>query len=547
MKHEGSRHGDQTPVRRRSGAGPALRAFTLVEMLVSLAVLALALSVVGVVFTVTTRTASQAAAYSEAQNWLRECLYQIEEDLKYCDPTNSVLVIVGRRQPAALTQDDLVAGKYIRFLVGDSTRIPSNFDPNFTNLGGDVDPEKYQYSDPRADILMFYTQRPCPSQAPPRKPKSGSMGQAYADGAKVAPVQVVYGHAAIAEPLWNDSLARFEFPDETSARIRHIEQTIADGTARSNLPANQWHLSRRATIVEYPPDKLGNALKRISFGADKGDEDEWRRVTRCQPSDLYAGDVVWLDVPAFLERFGPNPPKPDPVPLLRPYDFPNPTKNRRQSWDAIERGEEPRDFKWDKDTVRAVYSQLYFQGDDGKTENHHVATVIENPPVELQSNLGVHMLPGCVWFQVELLMPEDPRNSLDYDAPLDTAGGNENKRIAGFSTRLDMPRWTAVELGKTYVFPPDTAPNRELVSSAVKPKNSSNDSGGGPYETIRGSRLQEFALVIPQSGDTDEDLKGVGNRRVRMWPYAIRITVRAVDPRGRLPEPIVRTLVHRFE
>jgi len=32
-----------------------------------------------------------------------------------------------------------------------------------------------------------------------------------------------------------------------------------------------------------------------------------------------------------------------------------------------------------------------------------------------------------------------------------------------------------------------------------------------------------------------------------MWPYAIRITVRVFDRLGRLEQPIVRSIVHRFD
>ena len=54
-------------------------------------------------------------------------------------------------------------------------------------------------------------------------------------------------------------------------------------------------------------------------------------------------------------------------------------------------------------------------------------------------------------------------------------------------------------------------------------------------------RLRHFALVNPAGPNT------ASNRIIRLWPYAIRITVRAFDPEGRLDYPIVRALVHRFE
>jgi hypothetical protein len=37
------------------------------------------------------------------------------------------------------------------------------------------------------------------------------------------------------------------------------------------------------------------------------------------------------------------------------------------------------------------------------------------------------------------------------------------------------------------------------------------------------------------------------HRRIRTWPYAIRVTVRVYDERNRLSSPIVRSLVHRFD
>jgi prepilin-type N-terminal cleavage/methylation domain-containing protein len=141
------------------------RAFTLVEMLVSLAVLSLALTVIGVVFAVATKTTRQAAAYAEANNWTRQFLEQIDEDLKYCEPSQSCLVLVGRTQAAALTKDNLDAGKFYRVLIGDPGSVNySTYSPEYSP---NLDPNG-AYSNPRADILMFFTNRPTASQAPPR-------------------------------------------------------------------------------------------------------------------------------------------------------------------------------------------------------------------------------------------------------------------------------------------------------------------------------------------------------------------------------------------
>jgi hypothetical protein len=89
---------------------------------------------------------------------------------------------------------------------------------------------------------------------------------------------------------------------------------------------------------------------------------------------------------------------------------------------------------------------------------------------------------------------------------------------------------------------PDSDENRRLVESQI-------DATGAPIDDRK--RLFSFAQVIPPRGSTPPvDYGGspsVSNRRVRMWPYAIRVTVRAFDQRNRLEQPIVRSIVHRFD
>lgn len=476
-----SRHSDK---RRAVG-------FTLVEMLVSIGVLALALSVVGVVFTATARTTTQAAAYSETLNWVRQFTRQIEEDLKYCEPANSVLVMQGRTQAAALTRDDLDGGRFYRVLVGDADAVNA-FDPAYDNNAGG--PEVTQYSDPRADLLMFYTMRPSVSQAPPRSP-STLQGRKYLAGARFAPVQVVYGHAALGEPVWNGSV--YQFP--AVGDLRHIEQDVGGGTdplSLSRIPAVQWHLSRRATILE-PTTGTGSSDLRFT-------PEEFSRIRRCYSSrDDRAGDVAVLNYDAYMSGFQPLvSPGPgfsgqirDGIALANPYEF-----TSGLGWNS---------------TARSLILETMYAG--GGEALHHVSTVLPNPPADLRTNLGVHLLPGCVWFQVEFLMPEDPRNSIQYSGPVSDPTGV-------ISRRYDVPRWTAIDPGETYVFVPDSPENRALIAER-------NDQ----------PRLSDFALLDPTQPASFD------NRVIRTWPYAIRITVRAMDDQGRLETPIVRSIVHRFE
>ena len=80
------------------GAGRR-RAFTLTEMLVALAVMVLAMAMVTTVFSVTTKTASTSAAIADVEALSRNFADQITQDLEYCDPSQSILVIHGRKIP----------------------------------------------------------------------------------------------------------------------------------------------------------------------------------------------------------------------------------------------------------------------------------------------------------------------------------------------------------------------------------------------------------------------------------------------------------------
>lgn len=468
--------------RRRAPRGRP--AFTLVEMLISLAVLALALSVVGVVFTVTTQTATQAAAFSEAQNWVREFVAQVEEDLRFVDPASSMLVLVGRTQAAAIDEPRRQAGQFFRVLVGDPASVPNGFDPRYATNN---DPATTQYSDPRADLLMFFSNRASVSQAAPEA-ENNNTARALRGGAKMAPIQVVYGHAAFDDAIPVGSTGDYEF----AGNLRHIELPGAPRQI-SRIPASRWHLSRRVALLSATdPAGSGAAPPSIDLGFARP-SGIMQSLTRCVGSASLAGDVVQYDLPALLASFSAGGQLERVTEPQQPYS--------QSLW--------PHPF-----TSRILYGP-------GGDSVHHVATVLENPPANLRSNLGVQMLPGCVWFQVEFLMPEDPRNHPEYDpVPADPNDLSPNQ-----SQRFDPPLWTQVPAGQTFVFLPDTLANR----AAITPET---------------TRFWEFGSIHP---DTQASNNDPANRRIRMWPYAIRITVRVTDPKGRLPDPVVRTIVKRFD
>ena len=465
------------------------RAFTLVELLVALAVTVVVLLAVATIFGITSQTASQSAAVSEVQALADRFARRLRDDLDAIDPASSVLVVVGRTQLAARTEEDRQAGLAWRLLTGDPQAVPGNFDPRLTIPNR---PDS-QYSDPRADLLMFFADMQLPSVAPARQPPGDPLQKALRQGARIGPVQIVYGHAslAVATPRGTD---RFDWSDPV-----HIETAQPDRQF-SPLPLTRWVLARRVLLLDQA------AAVNAGAGVPVFRPDTWadRRVFRLwTPNDRIAADVAgfnltgpgglleWLESEAARDAVA----RPDVTSarvLQSPYAFGG--------------------------LVRRALDQMLYGPLPADQRFHHVATVVEQPPPGLDSNLALQALSGCAWFEVQFLMPEDPRNSPLYPDPAATAS---------------EPRWLSVEPGRTYVFVPDSPAMRTAVASEVQ-------ANGRP---LAGTRLAQFGLVIPPPVGQDT----VENRIIRLWPYAIRVTVRVFDRTGRLEQPVVRTVTHWFD
>jgi len=495
------RHG-QASLSAPPGCHGSGRGFTLTEMLVALAVMVLALAMVTSVFSITTKTAATSAAIADVEAIASNFADQLQQDLEGCDPSQSILVIHGRTQAAALTEDLRQAGQYYRVMTGDpDLAASSGFDPKFDSP---ADPNTNAYSDPRADILMFFTNRPTASKAPAISPGSYFQWSLYR-GALQSPIQVVYGHAALDTAVQVGGA--WQFADD----LQHIQEV--DDNGLSELPASRWHLARRQVLFNVFTGALYYGFQPAAYP----------RIWRCcaDPAETgLAADAVRFDLPRYIQEFQPRQGATGSTNLatLSPYGVPVEGGFGGYSPDPA--------LQWSTapDEARLIWNVL-FPG--GIQQYHHVATVIEQPPAALQDNLGIHLAPGCVWFQVEFLLPEDPRNGREH--PLS-------------DQRRDTPRWVAVEPGQTYVFVPDSSENRALVEAqaAADPLNVSN---------LFPQRVATFMQLVPPGAVAYAPYNGpntIDNRQIRMWPYAIRATIRVIDQRGRLEEPIVRSVVHRF-
>lgn len=207
-------------------ARPRASAFTLTELIVSVGILIVMLSVAGQVMTLTIRSTGQSKALTEVNQQLRVIYRMLREDLRNVDRARSVMVIEGNPIDAYWTQDGKDA---------DENPNPTNGYPHT------VDPEREDpfapgvLGRPRADVLMFFTNRRATSNVFPTV---------------VSDVQqVVYGHAdlgtyarGVAPPIQES-----DFTEDTDAFP--LTTANADSPQTSPLPAERWVLARRRVLL----------------------------------------------------------------------------------------------------------------------------------------------------------------------------------------------------------------------------------------------------------------------------------------------------------
>ncbi len=224
----------------------ARRAFTLAELVVSIGILVLMMSLAGQVFNFTVKSTGQATALTQVNQRLRAFEETLREDLRHVEPGNSVLLIQGNPVNVYWTEDDGEADP-----DGDarpsSGWFPHRNDPDREDESGNL-------VTPRADILMFYTAR---------------KGASYVDPQVTSHLhQVVYGHAELGEYLSStddkpDSVHSFPTVD-----VNGIAYPSPDLPAR--LAAERWHLARRDTLFLPTPAPAGTG---IDYPADYQDDE----------------------------------------------------------------------------------------------------------------------------------------------------------------------------------------------------------------------------------------------------------------------------------
>lgn len=220
------------PCRARFGTARRRRAFTLTELMVSVAILGLMVLTAGKVFTLTLGSTGKAQALTHASQALRALQGSLRTELAAVDRKGSMMLIEAHSINAYWMDSGREAD-----LDGDpSTGYPHLPDPEREDLNGDLIP-------PRADVLMFFT---------------AASETAYASLPEVGTTQVVtYGHAEMGEinPLqgsgpWLTGPVRFP----------------ATPLLAFAVPSQTWHLARRSVLLVPTAPSIANG-----FGNDLDD------------------------------------------------------------------------------------------------------------------------------------------------------------------------------------------------------------------------------------------------------------------------------------
>ncbi len=225
-----------TRVRRAAG-------FSLAELVVSIGVLLLMFSLAGQVFTLTMQSTGQAKAFTGINQLLRVFEATLREDLRNVEPGRSVMLIQANPVNAYWTSDGLEADN-----DGDpSTGYPHTSDPQREDAAGNM-------IAPRADMLMFFTSR---------------KGTSFVDPSVSANLQqVVYGHAELGDYEKTDPNDPTFYGLVLGANPAFPVDAVTKDpstTVPSDVPARQWHLSRRSTLL-LPMDSPG-PIVRLPMGA----------------------------------------------------------------------------------------------------------------------------------------------------------------------------------------------------------------------------------------------------------------------------------------
>ena len=474
------RPGQTGRVRVLVAGGPRRQAgFTLTELVVSIGILAMLMTMVGTVFKVTTESTGDARAVIEINQALRLLEQTLRQDLAAVNPGRSMLVIQAnpvnaywRAEHGGLDDD------------GDpSTGYPHDRDRERETIAVDGADRPIPEL-PRADVLMFFASR---SQRSYMYPDIWS---------NVA--QVMYGHAELGKldksGAW--AVEPEEFPDPAFPLPGDFFPVSAE----------QWHLARRCVLLI---DALEDTL-------DQYDPLNWDN------------DVD--DIPNTLDDTGLQT---DGSEILSEHQF----LLKDGVIDLIDlRGEFPYDPGFDYEEQVVSRKSLWQPRPPIGSDMFRRSRLDLRPPPQVAERLGHYFLPRCASFKVEwaLDLGEFPSMTFHQDPHEPTSAPNDviwldPGRVdhTGVSDPLgelydlaDRPEYSGA-IG---------AEIRNFRDLELRPRFAQANISLGPQTPVWYATDE----VNPGGSPGDPD---------RYFPVALRVTVDVYDEASRLDRPIRHVMV----
>lgn len=460
---------------------PAWRrsAFTLMELMVSVAILLAILTLIGTIFATTSKAGGKATSMSTLHRQLSQAAEMIRRDLENVAPGEggTPMGIAGKLIPAHETRQDLTLKK----------------------------PAKVN----RADILMLFTTA---GQDPYVYNTSGNPA--------LSPItQVVYGHADFAKfDLTTDP------PQLDLDTLSRVEESFAN-----QRPAAEWHLARRVIHfldddppVVPPKGALNPGSVHLTHPDFLTGQYEVLWLSQSVVGNLFPNPGLVQFRPGSSNLAIPPPPEGDPYPV--------PTRFNEYLLYANKLFGLGTDGRWWVPASTASgWARWEYEPVGGTTPLIEIGmpSVPNNPPTQFDTTLRLDtklrramLYDYAVGASVPNRSVIDPKPPLrvNHPMPWHFLGGCSEFKV---EYTYDNPRELTMENGTIDLTP------RPVRWYSVP------DGGAVIWSNIGTSPTD------PATGDP-------GLTDPCRWPRAIRITLKAWDPAGRLDEAVTRTIVHTF-